>query len=55
MTEKYNLLFAINNLKKAIFKLECVNKLNPNTVDVAIINELKSQLILLKNEREKVS
>lgn len=47
--------FVISHLKKAIYNLECANKLNPNTIDVALISELKSQLILLKNELEKVS
>ena len=52
---KFTFCFVISHLKRAIYELEVANKLNPNTVDVAIINELKSQLILLKNEREKVS
>ena len=33
--------FIISHLKKAIYNLECVNKLEKNTVDVASIIELK--------------
>ena len=33
--------FIISHLKWAIYNLECVNKLEENTVDVATIIELK--------------
>jgi hypothetical protein len=54
MNEKYNLIFAINNLKKAIFKLECANKLVNDIVDQNIINELKATLIIQKNRLEEI-
>lgn len=46
--------FVISHLKKAIFKLECVNKLVPNTVDEKVINELKTTLIIQKNNLEEM-
>lgn len=55
MKDKFILSFVISHLKKAIYELECTNKLKPNTIDTALINELKTQLILIKNERETLS
>jgi hypothetical protein len=43
------LAFIISHLKWAIYNLECVNKLEENTVDSATITELK---ILLKKVSE---
>lgn len=47
--------FIISHIKKAIWNLECANKLQSDTINIALINELKLKLIELKNEREKVS
>lgn len=43
---KIQLAFLKSHIKWAIYELECANKMKPNTVDVAIIIELK---ILLEN------
>lgn len=36
--------FIISHLKKAIYNLECANNLKPNTINIALINELKNVL-----------
>ena len=50
---KYTLMFAISHLKKAIWDLECANKLVQNAIDQKLIEDLKSQLIELKIKKEE--
>ena len=48
-------IFALikSNIKKAIWDLECVNKLRPNTVDEELINKIKLTLSIIVTEHEK--
>lgn len=48
-------IFALikSNIKKAIWDLECVNKLRPNTVDDGLINKIKETLSVVVMEHEK--
>ena len=55
MNEKVLIAFVISHLKKAIYELECTNKLKPNTINADLISELKTQIILIKNECETLS
>jgi hypothetical protein len=40
--------FLKSNIKKAIWYLECANKISPGSVDEKIIEELKMTLLLIK-------
>ena len=52
MKQKIENCFVISNVKKAIWNLECANRLRPNTVDKATIVELKLVLADLKEQKE---
>ena len=45
---KCELAFLLSHLKKAIYNLECANKLVPNSIDEKLIEELKCILIEYK-------
>lgn len=53
---KVELKFLISYIKKAIFNLECANRLKANSVDSKVIDELKLTLfehqLKLKEEEE---
>jgi hypothetical protein len=48
VNQKVENCFLISHLKKAIWNLECANKLHSNTIDENIIEELKTLLLVLK-------
>jgi hypothetical protein len=52
MKDKIEDYFVISDVKRAIWYLECANKLRPNTIDETTIIELKLALADLKEKLE---
>ena len=48
---KIELCFLKSHIKRAIYELEVANKMQPNTVDVALIIELKLLLENIENSQ----
>lgn len=53
MKNKFELCFVLSHLKRAIWNLECANKLKEGTIDQKVIDDLKTEVILLKNQEDE--